>query len=207
VIAVVAAVVVLGLLFAIYSLRDFGSGGGLFSDEPTFTPSSVTGGGNPAATTPGTAASPTSPAVSSESAQVVGIRALDPEGDGDENTSDSPKAVDGKSGTSWHSDSYRDAQFGGLKDGLGLVLQLSQRTVIHEVELDIAGRGGTVELRAADDATLDGSTKLDTVDIDSGTVTLTPEQPVATEYLIIWFTELPRSDGKYRADVSEVTVR
>ncbi len=60
------------------------------------------------------------------SGPAVAIRAvassLDPQGDGTENESMAPLAVDGNASTVWKTDRYHRANFGNLKDGVGLVL-------------------------------------------------------------------------------------
>lgn len=40
----------------------------------------------------------------------------------------------------------------------------------------------------------------------AGTLEKTFAPALTTQYLIIWFTELPTVDGQYRAQVSEITV-
>jgi hypothetical protein len=116
-------------------------------------------------------------------------------------------AIDGNPGTSWHSDTYRTADFGGLKQGLGLVLDLGQRERVSSVVLDVAGNGGRVELRGTDDPASAGGTTLASAQIEGSRVTLTPAQPAQARYLVVWFTQLPTTDGEFKVDVSEIKVR
>ena len=38
-------------------------------------------------------------------------------------------------------------------------------------------------------------------------MTLTPDRPVTTRFLLVWLTELPQVAGGYRGRVAEVVVR
>ena len=51
------------------------------------------------------------------------IAAYDPEGDGGEHDSDAQYATDGNRSTYWRTDHYASQNFGGLKNGVGLVLR------------------------------------------------------------------------------------
>ena len=144
---------------------------------------------------------------SGQAIAVQRISTLDPQGDGTEKESLAGLAIDGNPGTSWHSDTYRTANFGGLKQGLGLVLDLGRRQSVSSVVLDVAGSGGQVELRGSDDPSSPGGAALASGRIEGSPVTLTPSQPAQTRYLVVWFTQLPTTDGEFKLDVSEIKVR
>ena len=117
VLIVVGAIVVVGLILAMNGLRGLG-GFSLAEDKPSVPIPSisappVTGGpaGKPAGQPAGAPI------------KVAKVQPLDPEGDGEENDSRAKRAADGKDDTVWESKVYRNANFGGLKDGLGLALQ------------------------------------------------------------------------------------
>jgi tRNA A-37 threonylcarbamoyl transferase component Bud32 len=58
--------------------------------------------------------------------QIASVRSFDPEGrDGEENEPRAPLATDGNPATAWSTDRYNTREFGGLKPGVGLVLQLA----------------------------------------------------------------------------------
>lgn len=210
VLAGVAFALVVGLVLAVFSLRDFGR-----SDEPrssSVSPVTATADDEPVAVTPTPA--PTTPAVTpSPSATAAGAiaadaTALDPQGDQEENDQDAPLVLDGKTSTQWRSVRYNSAAFGGLKKGVGLAIELETPARISSVELDVRGSGGEVELRGSDsDDDIDGSTVLDTADLDGDSVTLTNDSTDSFDYVIIWFTRLPKAGGEYRVEVSEVRVR
>ena len=50
------------------------------------------------------------------------VTAYDPNGGGGEHDSEAPQATDGSSTTFWRTEHYNTPDFGGLKDGVGLVL-------------------------------------------------------------------------------------
>ncbi|WP_329456892.1 protein kinase family protein [Streptomyces sp. NBC_01497] len=134
-----------------------------------------------------------------------------PPGDGSENPEDVPKAIDNDPSTSWETKRYiGEPNFGNLKPGVGLILDLGKVQTIGSVTVDFDG-ATSVELRAAspDSAsiptTVDGFTK-----IAQGTgekVPLKPSKAVKARYVLVWLTKLPAAaDGGYRGEVSEIHV-
>jgi len=216
VLAIVAGVVVVGLVLAIFGLRGLGgSASSLINQENGSTPlTTATAPATPSpsasASAPPAASPSASPSTSGPAPVISGIRPIDPQGDGQENDARATRAIDGDPTTAWTSDTYKTAQFGGLKQGLGLVLQLEQRAPVSEVDVNVAGTGGVVELRQTtqqDDVT--GTTLLATAQIDgSNPVVLKPDKPVTMDLILLWFTQVPRtSSGANRLEVAEVTVK
>jgi hypothetical protein len=184
-----------------------GLGDNAFVDKPTSS-------SKPSATT---SATPTTPATTSPSETETGgapvsiqsVTSFDPQGDGEEKQSLADKAVDGDPGTDWRSDAYKTATFSGLKDGVGLRLDLGSDTAVHEVKVTVPLAGTNLELRAmsGDAGDLGGSTVIASADDADGTVTLTPDKAVTTRYLLLWFTKAVQDKDGYRVAVSEVSVR
>ncbi|MFD3331169.1 protein kinase family protein [Streptomyces sp. NPDC058700] len=134
---------------------------------------------------------------------------FDPLGNGVENGQAIENAYDGDPSTSWHTVNYANAEFGYLKAGVGLVLDLGKAQEISSVELAFTG-DTSVELRtAAADAssapyTLDDFTTQTSGD---GTdVTLKPTKPVTTRYVLVWLTKLPNDDGGFRGRLTEIKI-
>lgn len=131
---------------------------------------------------------------------------LDPEGDGAENPDLIPQALDGDSSTFWRSRSYVDPSY-GMKSGIGLAVELEEESLVSAVTINLMGQGGNVEIRAADaDSPTDGDVLAEgEMGPDS---TFTFEEPVATDRLVLWFTQLPvaASDGKNRIELAELGV-
>ena len=83
----------------------------------------------------------------------VSATAIDPFiGDGERNDT-ALFAIDGDNDTFWRTESYRSAGFGGLKPGVGLVIDLGGNARVSEVTLDTESEGWSVELYLGDDFT------------------------------------------------------
>lgn len=137
---------------------------------------------------------------------VSGVRALDPQGDGSENDDQAGNAADGDPSTSWTSENYTTAALGNLKDGVGVVIDLETAAAVEEVDLEVAGVGGEVEIRTSPDGAFEGSTVI-AQGPAGGATTLTVDPPTTTSHVIVWFTRLPSAAGGFTADLSEVTLR
>ncbi|GAA0305692.1 protein kinase family protein [Kineococcus aurantiacus] len=203
VLALVGAVVVVGLVLAVWQLASIGV------PRPTSpaTPSAPVSA--PAATTPGTAPAPAPtsapPAVTAGPVPVVAVSAVDPQGGG-ESSETAGRAVDGDPATAWQSQRYNSAAFGGLKDGIGLLLDLGAPVDVTSVALTAGGEGGAVSLLAAPGDTPDGAQPVAAAPAAGGQQSLTPAQPVRARYLTVWFTQLPTTDGAFRVAVAEIAV-
>ncbi len=149
----------------------------------------------------------------STSAKVVtGIRAMDFDPQGDppsENPDRAAFAVDRDPSTTWTTETYRQQLGpGGLKTGVGLVLDLGRSRSVQSVTLRMVGKPTAVSLYLTDTAptTIDDLTPVstDTVGRES---TLTLTDAPAGRYLTVWLTALPAVQGGFRGEVAEVTVR
>ena len=132
-----------------------------------------------------------------------------PPGNGEENSDRAGRAVDGDPSTAWPTKTYND-QFGptGLKFGVGLLLDLGKTQDVARVAITVEGGATDLELRVAEDAgdSLEDYELVDeAADVDGRTV-LRPADPVTARYVLVWLTQLPARDGKYRGEVAEVTV-
>lgn len=69
---------------------------------------------------------------------------------GADNPGEADLAIDGNPATSWKTDIYTDpVPFPSFKNGVGLMLQLPQATVVGTVAIDVASTGTKVEIRSA----------------------------------------------------------
>ena len=118
-----------------------------------------------------------------------------------------PLVLDGDPATTWSSDSYLD-ELGpqGVKDGIGLLIDMPQATSLTEATLHGVRQGMQVEIRVAKDSTydvtrLDQTELLRTVDItgEKATVPL-PENPEKesphSNKVLLWITKLSRPSGE-----------
>lgn len=129
----------------------------------------------------------------------------------EENPESARLAVDGDPETAWQTSRYlQDLGPGGLKEGVGLVLDLGEVADVTSVELAFGSAPTVFELFAApEDASLPGSLAgLDPVAGQTATgETATVEFDTATtRYLVVWLTSLPAVKGGFRGQVAEVKV-
>jgi len=142
------------------------------------------------------------------------LSSYDPQGGGDENDSGLPNLVDGDPSTSWNTERYSDAAFGGLKDGVGVVVDLGEPTLVGAVEVDSNLAGPDIELRVAETfpEEIDEATAVASVAGSSTTFQLRPDAPVTAQYLVLWLTSLEDSGeasdngNRFRAELAELRV-
>jgi eukaryotic-like serine/threonine-protein kinase len=152
------------------------------------------------------------PATGLMTLDILGARDFDPEGDGQEHPQEAPLAADGQQRTSWSTDHYNSAEFGNLKSGVGLWLDLGNEWTIQRVKVtsSIAGwqfqikTGSPAEFPTGTASATDGST---TFTVGSGGMVVVDLKPVRTSALLIWITRLGQDGGRYGASISEVQVQ
>ena len=169
------------------------------------------GGGTDAAQAPdGTKESP-SAAADGQPVKVTGTTTFDPlpDGTGEENSDRAALAVDGDADTAWPTKTYDDP-FGpaGIKDGVGLVLDLGEARDVAGVTVTVEGGATDLEVRVAQN---EGSALRDYAPFGAAAtadprVEVRSDKPVRGRYVLVWLTSLPAADGGYRGEVSEVTV-
>jgi len=140
----------------------------------------------------------------------LSVRDFDPPpGDGQESPDKVHNAVDLDPSTAWVTDRYNTSHFGGLKTGVGLLVDLGASTAVTSVQVQLTATGAAVELRAADTpaATADGY-RVVAQNADTGPVaTLTPAAGERARYWLVWLTALPGQDSGYREGISELRFR
>lgn len=152
----------------------------------------------------------------SKRVRVVGISDFDPLGDPpEEHAEQAPLAIDADPATGWTTSEYRRADLGGLKEGVGLVLDLGTQVPVSSVQLELGGHGASVvQLRATPTgvntpphglADLTGALAGATI---AGRGQLAPASPVTTRFVVVWLTRLPQAaPGEFRTDIREISVR
>lgn len=143
---------------------------------------------------------------------IEGVRDFDPLGtDGSENPRDIDNIYDNDPSSYWQSSFYASADFGRLKSGVGVILDLGRVQEVGKVTVSFVG-DTSVELRAASGDTGTEPTSLDSyamVAKGSGTsVTLKPDESLKARYLLVWLTNLPKQvdDGKFRGRIADIKV-
>jgi hypothetical protein len=146
-------------------------------------------------------------------ARIAAVQAWDPYGESGENDEDAPLTVDGDVSTAWTTMSYRgNPEFGGLKPGLGLIVDLGRPRDVSTVTVNLGGAGTDLEVRVApgnndgppadpDDFQVQGSATG-----ASGRTAVDLDRAITTRYVLVWLTKLPPEDGEFRGRVNEVSV-
>lgn len=164
-------------------------------------------------TPPDLVAVPASPAPSSTLAPSapldltgVAVRDFDPLGDGRERPGSVPNAHDGDLTTVWETERYDSTAFGGLKDGVGLLLDLGAPTPVTSAELVLSEPGVRVELRASATESDDPAAYrvLASVQAEGERLVLTPPEGTTDRYYLVWITELASGEGRASAEIAEV---
>ena len=83
---------------------------------------------------------------------IAAVRSFDPQGrDGEENEPRARLATDGDPATSWSTDRYNTRAFGGLKPGVGLVLELSESADLGRLQVRSATSDWSASVFVADE--------------------------------------------------------
>jgi hypothetical protein len=152
----------------------------------------------------------------------------DVKGHHDESDTDVAKTVDGDVSTAWRTDQYNDdANFGKIKAGMGVLIDLGAEKRLASVKVQLSAPGATLELRGGTSAptssgtfalaTTDGNgfkvngadlARIGDVKQNAGTNVVLPGQPDSpVRYLVVWITKLPAlASGKYQVGIQEITV-
>lgn len=151
------------------------------------------------------------PAAAGSTVKPVSATVFSPGGEAD-NPGDARLAIDGNPATMWQTDTYHDAvPFPTFKNGVGLLLQLPKPTVVGAVAVDLASTGTKVQIRSSSTSTpgkLDATTALtQPTSLHPGHNTIPVKASSPTSHLLVWISTLGTTDGKSRADISEITVQ
>ncbi len=141
---------------------------------------------------------------------IVDARDFDPFGDQSEKPSEIKNVYDNSTSTYWQTDYYFSSDFGRLKSGVGVVVDLGKVQQVGKVTVSFVG-STSVELRSASKEATAGPTSFDEyrkVAEGSGTtVELKPGKTLQSRYLLVWLTDLPmQSDGQWRGRLTDIKV-
>jgi hypothetical protein len=131
-----------------------------------------------------------------------GLTTYDPQGDGGEHMSSAPFATDGDPSTSWYTETYDSPQFGGLKDGLGLVLSAGSSVKLSTLTVQTPTPGFVAQIEVGDSST--GGFVADSSSQTVSSSTTFTLQGKSGRYYVVWITQLPPGN---KAEISEVTAR
>ncbi len=138
---------------------------------------------------------------------LAAARSFDPQGKPPVENEEAIASVwDGDPATSWRTDRYNTREFGGLKDGVGIVVELPDDTNVRRVRVSspTSGWSGQVYVADAAGAALAdwGGAAADESDVE-GTVTFDLGGGRRGRAVLVWFTRLGADE---RVTVDEITV-
>jgi eukaryotic-like serine/threonine-protein kinase len=140
---------------------------------------------------------------------VADVSLFHPGGSGQDRPGDVGQAVDGDPGTAWATQRYNSAQFGNLRPGVGLLLDLGQPREVREARVQVDTPGLSLRLHAgdaADPAILDNP-PLGTAPSAAASVAMTPSEPVTARYVVVWIDRLPDAvGGRHSAAISDISL-
>jgi hypothetical protein len=110
----------------------------------------------------------------------------------------------------WVTEDYASAAFGGLKSGVGLLLDLGSPRRVSRVVVPVRTPGLTVRLLAGDSPPTGGASPLPpagpAVEATGARVVLLPYHPATERYWMVWVSTLAPSGQGYRAALGSPTV-
>ena len=140
----------------------------------------------------------------------VRVTVFSPEG-GADNPGQADKALNSSPGAGWATDVYTDPMpFPNFKNGVGLILQLSQPATVGSVTVNVNSTGTAVQIRSSDSASpssLEDTTALTeptTLKPGSNTIEVNATEP--TSNVLVWVSTLGSVGGESRSDVAEITL-
>jgi eukaryotic-like serine/threonine-protein kinase len=130
------------------------------------------------------------------------------------------KVIDGNESTGWSTDKYNQAGFGGIKPGMGILINLGAPTKVTAVKVSVGTQGASISLRAGTSdpgSTSEGDGTIantyavlgPTLDEFPGTnmVLPVPESQQTVQYLLVWISKLPpNATGRFELTINEIVV-
>ncbi len=205
--AIIAAFVVVATLIGFWGVSQIGSGSGLDLSGGTPRPTVTVTGPAQTVTPSDTPTQDATTEAAGEPLAILKAAGFDPEGDGRERNGEAPRVYDGDESTFWSSEGYASANLGGLKPGVGVIVDLGQTAKVKEVDLDLPD-AADVTVYVNEDNTRDGATELGSSNGKKGKVTITGDGTATGKFVMVWFTKVSQvNDGRFRATLAEMTVR
>jgi serine/threonine protein kinase len=140
---------------------------------------------------------------------------FDPQGDDKaENPKQAPLAADGNLKTGWQTSTYLGTpEFGGLKNGVGIVLDLGGNREVDTVRVRLAGSPTSFSVFASPAGNtlptrITGLRRIAQIGRSSGDSSITVQSGLQTRYVVVWLQSLPKvAEGQFRGEIREVVVR
>ncbi len=188
------AILVVALLVLAWALKGlFADVGNGTIDAPAIGANSPTPGGSPGA---------------ARTVKPLRATVFSP-GGGADNPGSAGLAIDGNTSTPWPTDRYDDSvPFPAFKNGVGLMLQLSEPTKLSAVDVNVSSSGTRIQIRSADTASpssLDDTTALtQPTPVQPGPNRIPVTMSSPTSNVLVWISTLGTTDGESRSDIFEI---
>jgi O-antigen/teichoic acid export membrane protein len=134
---------------------------------------------------------------------------FDPYGSGQGNQQPVPLATDGILPTAWSTEWYASANFGGLKPGTGLLLDMGRTVTVSDLRI-VLGKipGADFEIRVGAAASLSDLRTAARVTDAREQADVRLSKPARGRYVLIWFTKLPPdASGTFQVSVYSVSLQ
>lgn len=132
----------------------------------------------------------------------------DPLGDVEERPEQIPNIIDGDPDTFWNSMGYQNTAFSGLKDGMGVILDLGESSSLSEVTLELP-LANTGQIYVTDDETYFSERPPLGDDVEPvgeftgpGTTSVELAEGTAGRYVVVWFTNTVQVGEWHRAQLA-----
>ncbi len=144
----------------------------------------------------------------------IGADDFDPMGDGREKPDLVPLAIDNDPTTAWRTELYKNVLLRGLKDGVGLIVDVPDGVTVTAVRITSPGNGWSALVHGAVTGPLPSSylgwgEPIATITAGTSPDTIAVlDEPQTGGRLLVWFTRLHESTdpGEYTMMVSEIAV-
>jgi flagellar basal body-associated protein FliL len=135
---------------------------------------------------------------------------------GDDDPADASKAIDGSASTFWHTSYYLGHQFGNLKKGTGLIIDMGRTVRLSQLTVQFGTSCCTHVLievgnsNTTSAAALSTFTPVQSSSAAQGSTTFNVTKQATGRYVLIWITDLPPLDGstgRYETMIHNITAR
>lgn len=123
-----------------------------------------------------------------------------------ENPQTVKNAFDGNPNTFWSTESYeKSADFSGLKDGVGLILDVGDGVEVGKAQVLFVAPGCSFEIRTSADKNAPiGEWPVRHAVIESPASAALEFEPATTRFWLVWITQLTESGGTFKCSIKEL---
>jgi hypothetical protein len=125
-----------------------------------------------------------------------------------EKTDEVGQAIDGNPSTDWAGQHFNGADFGRLRKGTGIRLDMGKQVGVSSVKLNVGqmAQPGRIQVRVGNTTSPYDAAVAATSTNGVGTFDMKLPQEARGQYVYIWFTRLPMDGSQYKAHIYEVHV-